>query len=368
MGNKRSVARYQRLNRPQYGKGRRDSKRRRARWLWALALVIVGALAYAGWRAYSIYTAPAGNLEETAYILITPDATLEEVRKQIDTKISPRHPQLLSHLLKHKRVDKNLRPGRYAITPAMTTADVVQVLLSGEQTPVTLRLRNLRTEDDIVDYFAQRIMLPRAELVEALTNKTWLRELDMTRDEMRSLFFAQDYQVLWDTSAEALLDTLRRHHERFWTAERIAKADSIGLTTAQVASLAAIVEEESKKTDEYSRIAGLYLNRLNKGLRLQSDPTVKFALSNFDLRRILNVHLQTPSPYNTYYVGGLPPGPIRVVRTETLDHVLNAEPHSYIYMCARETFDGYHNFASDYATHLQNARAYQRALNNRGIN
>ena len=156
-------------------------------------------------------------------------------------------------------------------------------------------------------------------------------------------------------------------YKRFWTDERRAKARKLGLTPVGVATLASIVEEETAKADERPRVARLYLNRLNKGIKLQADPTVKFAIGDFAIRRISGRMLKTPSPYNTYIVVGLPPGPIRLVETATIDGVLDAPQHPYIYMCAKEDFSGYHNFATDYKSHIANARRYQAELNKRNI-
>ncbi len=157
------------------------------------------------------------------------------------------------------------------------------------------------------------------------------------------------------------------YRNRFWSKERRSKAASLGLTPSQVATIASIVEEETAKADEKPKVARLYLNRLKKGIKLQADPTVKFATGDFTLRRITGKHLAIESPYNTYKVNGLPPGPIRIPAAATIDAVLNAPKHDYIYMCAKEDFSGYHNFASDYATHMANARRYQAELNRRGI-
>lgn len=160
---------------------------------------------------------------------------------------------------------------------------------------------------------------------------------------------------------------MTQYRDRFWTDDRREKARKLGLTPVEVATLASIVEEESAKPDEYPAIARLYMNRLKKGMLLQADPTVKYATGNFALRRITGEHLRTPSPYNTYLHPGLPPGPLRTPSKSTIDRVLSAPAHTYLYMCAKEDFSGYHNFASDYATHTANARRYQKELNRRGI-
>lgn len=369
MKRKRSIAKYQRLNRPQYGRTRRRSHGARGnRWRIALALLVVG-IAYVSWKAYSIYTSPVGRHTKTIYLLVDKQADIAKLRQQIQTKIWPQYPRLLDHLISYYDIDQKLKPGRYAVTPEMTTLDLVKVLSLGEQTPVKLSLKGIRTEGELVERIDNFLMLSREEIEHALCDTTLLNELKMNREEVRSLFFADTYEVLWDITARDLIDTMRHHHDRYWTAERRTMAQALGLTTSQVAILASIVESESAKRDEYSRIAGLYLNRLRRGMMLQSDPTVIFGLGDFSIRRVVGKHLAPPSPYNTYKTKGLPPGPIRLPNATTLDYILKAEQHNYIYMCARETFDGYHNFATDYNTHLVNARKYQQELNRRqGLN
>lgn len=188
-----------------------------------------------------------------------------------------------------------------------------------------------------------------------------------SRPEYVAAFLPDTYEMYWTSSPEAIVKRLTGYRDDFWTPERIAKAQELGLTPAQVATLASIVEEESNKADEYPQIARLYINRLNRGMRLQADPTVKFATGDFGLRRVRGNHLAFKSPYNTYLNNGLPPGPIRVAAGSTIDAVLSAPESPYLYMCARSDFSGYHDFASDYQTHRANARRYQQALNARSI-
>lgn len=333
----------------------------------AISVLLMALVIYVGHKAYQIYYAPAGNAKDVVYIYVRPESKLPDVFIQLQNRLSPRHPRLLQYLAEHHQLESKLRTGRYAITPQMTTADVIELLASGQETPVRIKIKHVRSEQELKKVFTSHLMLKVEELDRLLSNRDYLDSLGYDRESFRSIFMAGEYEVSWHVSARDLIDTLLRHHARYWTKERRAKAKSLGLTTAEVSALAAIVEEESSKHDEYSRIAGLYINRLRIGMPLQSDPTVKFALGDFDLRRILKVHLQADSPYNTYRNKGLTPGPIRIPRPETLDHVLQAERHDYIYMVAKEDFSGRHRFASDYSQHLSYARAYQQALNARGI-
>ena len=187
------------------------------------------------------------------------------------------------------------------------------------------------------------------------------------RPNFPAAFIPDSYEFYWSSTPANVVTRLLDYRNKFWTDERRSKAKSLGLTPTEVATVASIVEEETAKTDEKPKVARLYLNRIAKGIKLQADPTVKFASGDFSLRRITGKHLAIESPYNTYRIKGLPPGPIRVAAGATIDAVLNAPDHDYIYMCAKEDFSGYHNFAKDYATHQANARRYQAELNRRQI-
>lgn len=364
--NKKKVAAYQRLNTPSYSRRRKHHQKRssvRNRLLLILALLLLAVGGY----AYYIWSSPAGRLQETAYIFVRPGEQMPEVSAQIQKKLWLRYPDIFKRIASFKGLGDKLRPGRYAITPQMTMSDIIRTLSEGEQAPVKISIGALRTTEELSKHLSSHLLLPQSKLDSALTDSATCARYGLNPHSIRSLFVRGAYEVLWDSSVEHLLQTVERHHKRFWTAERVAKAQALGYSPAEITSLAAIVESESAKLDEYPRIAGLYINRLRKNIPLQSDPTVKFALGDFSLKRIRGEHLKVASPYNTYQVVGLTPGPICIPRAETIDKVLAAEEHKYLYMCARETFDGYHNFAATYAEHLANARRYQRALDARGI-
>lgn len=364
--NKKKVAAYQRLNTPSYSRRRKHYKKKstvRNRLLLLLLLLLLAAGGY----AYYIYASPAGRLQEMAYVFIKPGEQLDEVTAELQKKLWLRYPSIFSRLASFKGLGEKLRPGRYAVTPKMTMSDVIQTLSEGEQAPVKITMGALRTSQEITKHITSHLLLPQSKLDSLLADPNTCASYGLNPHSIRSLFVRGDYEVLWDTSAEDLMDTVYRHYKRLWTDERVTKASALGYTPAEITALSAIVEAESSKLDEYPRIAGLYINRLRKNIPLQSDPTVKFALGNFSLKRILYDHLKVQSPYNTYQVKGLTPGPICIPRSETIDKVLSAEEHQYLYMCARETFDGYHNFATTYAEHLANSRRYQKALDERGI-
>ncbi len=369
---KKTVAKYQRLNRPNLSRRSRSRRAGRRTWgktLIVLALVLLVGLGYGAWRIYSVYTAPVGRHTQTQYLFVTKSTTLSELRESIQIKLFPNHPHWLDYLIDRADLGKHLRPGRYAVTTDMTASDLIEALMSGPQAPVKVPLRaNLRTEADLVRELDKFLMIDSAEIAEALKDSTLLVPTGLTREQARSLFLVGDYEILWDITPSDLIKTFVRHHNDYWTSERKALAQGLGLSPSEVAILSTIVDAESAKRDEHSRIAGLYINRLRRQMPLQSDPTIIYALGDWSIRRVVGVHLQVASPYNTYRHVGLPPGPIRLPHPKTIDAVLRAEDHTYIYMCARETFDGYHNFASDYATHMRNARLYQRALTAREQN
>lgn len=328
---------------------------------------ISAAIAYIGYHAYLAYYKPVGRNTEVVYLLVDETTDLAKLRKQIQVKVWPNYPWELSKLIEYYDLGQHLRPGRYAVSPEMSTVQMLQVLLKHEQSPINLDLRAVRTEEELIQVISRQLMMKGEHFRNLLTDSLRLNSLSLDRESVRSLFFAKEYPMLWSISPQALMDTIIREYKTFWTNERLSKAQAQGITPAEASALAAILESESSKRAEYPTIAGLYLNRFRKGMLLQSDPTVKFALGDFSLRRILNQHLTVDSPYNTYKYVGITPGPIRLPQTATIDSVLNAPQHDYLYMCAKEDFSGFHNFAVDYRTHMQNARLYQQALNQRGI-
>ena len=246
--------------------------------------------------------------------------------------------------------------------------EVIEILQTAEQVPLTITPTALRTEEELITFLTSSLWLRADSLRALLRDSSFMARYGATSETLRAEVLRQPFTIAWDATGKTLLDSLHSGYLRFWKGARTDQAQRLGLTPLQVTTLASIVESESAKPDEYRRIAGLYLNRLRKDMRLQSDPTVKFALGDFSLRRIKGEHLSVSSPYNTYLVSGLPPAPIVLPHTSTIDSVLRAEEHDYLYMCAREDFSGYHSFAADYATHLSNARRYQQELDKRGVN
>ncbi|HBG71675.1 MAG: hypothetical protein A2W93_06810 [Bacteroidetes bacterium GWF2_43_63] len=263
----------------------------------------------------------------------------------------------------YKNLENKYKPGRYLITAGMTNNALVNMFASGRQIPVKITFNNIRTREELSKRVGSQLECGEESLLKTLTNKNTAEKFDLNEDNFLVLFIPNTYELYWNTSAEQFIDRMHSEWEKFWTADRMKKAENIGLTPAEVSVLASIVKGETNKSDEMDEIAGVYINRLNKGWKLQADPTVVFGIGDFTITRVLKKHLEFDSPYNTYMYEGLPPGPINLPDATVIDKVLNYTHHDYMYFCAREDFSGYHNFAVTSAQHSANARKYQQALN-----
>lgn len=255
--------------------------------------------------------------------------------------------------------------GAYRIAPGSSPVKIYRMLKNGAQTPVKLTFNNIRTLGQLASRVAECVEADSAAFMAACDSI--LPPLGFKRPEYVAAFLPDTYEFYWTTAPEKIVGRLADFRNRFWNDDRRNKAKALGLTPVQVATVASIAEEETNDRAERGTVARLYLNRVHKGMKLQADPTVKYAVGDFSLRRITGAHLGVNSPYNTYRNDGLPPGPIRVAAAATLDAVLDSKPHKYLYMCAKDDFSGRHNFAEDYARHQENARRYHKALNARGI-
>lgn len=271
-----------------------------------------------------------------------------------------------SLLAKVLRYD-NARPGLYRIAKGSNILSVFRMLRNGRQEPVNLTIPSVRTMDRLAGFLGDHLMMDSTDIVNAFSDSLFCDSLGYSVATLPALFIPNTYQVYWTTSLGDFVKRMQRENAAFWNDQREAKAKALGMTHEEVVTLASIIDEETANNGEKPMIAGMYINRLHTGMPLQADPTIKFALQDFTLRRIWGKHLNVDSPYNTYKNIGLPPGPIRIPSIAGIDAVLDAKKHDYLYMCAKEDFSGTHNFARTYGEHLQNARKYTQALNNRGI-
>ena len=255
--------------------------------------------------------------------------------------------------------------GAYRIKEGMSALSLARKLAYHQQDPVRLTFRGSRLKEELAGRLARPLLCDSASVLAAMLDPAFLAEAEMDAANVESIFLPDTYEVYWNISPQELMQRMLKEYRKFWNESRRAKAEALGLTPREVSVLASIAEEETADRAERGVVARLYWNRLQLGMMLQADPTVKYAMGDFALRRILLRHLDVESPYNTYRNPGLPPGPIRVVEKATIDTLFNARPHNYLYMCAKPDFSGRHNFAETGTQHAANAAAYHAALNSR---
>lgn len=265
-------------------------------------------------------------------------------------------------LARLKNYDRKIQPGRYLLRRNMTNLQAIESLTGGRREPVTITFTHVRLLVDLDDRITKNIGVTPEEFEEALDEFIDGNTEGFTRENILCMFIPNTYQVYFNVVPEELVERMNAEYKRFWTEERRAKSTAIGLTPIEVSILASIVQAETIKQVEAPIVAGLYLNRLKKSIPLQADPTLVFAAGDFTIKRVLNEHKEIDSPYNTYKRTGLPPGPINMPSIANIDAVLNYNVNKFLYMCAREDFSGYHNFATTLHAHNINAAKYQRAL------
>ena len=338
----------------------------RSKRLLLIVLAGAGLVVLTGLLAVSpdFFTASA----EAAVIRIPRVATKQTVTdsltKYFGDDFAERTARVFSTLVK----DPSSRYGAYDIPEGTSPASAARILARGGQQRVSLTINGVREFLPFADRIARKFDFSGDDFRTALADEDLLSSHGLTVEQAPSLFFNDTYYLYWTDTPREVIEKIGKNYDTVWNADRRQKAEALGLTPAEVMTIASIVDEETNKLAEKGRVGRLYINRLNKGMRLQADPTVRFALKDFTIRRVTGKHLQATGPYNTYRVYGLPPGPIRTTSVATVDAILNSEPSDDLYMCAKEDFSGFHNFAADYDTHLANARRYQKALDERGIN
>ena len=311
--------------------------------------------------------AKVSKADTTQYVYIDDDDTQDSVVAKLNAFGHSAGMAGLKTLMRHAGYGDHIRTGRYAIEPGDGALTVFRRLKNGQQSPIRLTIPEVRTMPQLAAVLGHRLMVDSSAIAQLLTSEEQCQRWGYDTCTIPALFVPNTYEVYWNTSLEGLMERMQREHDRFWQGDREQKAARMELTPTEVATLASIIDEETANTAEKPMIAGMYLNRLHQQMPLQADPTVKFALKQFALKRIYQKLLLTDSPYNTYRNTGLPPGPIKVASVKGIDAVLNYVDHNYLYMCAKEDFSGTHNFAATYKEHLQNAARYTKALNERGI-
>lgn len=345
----------------------RRSKRNRV--LWIIFICIAVGLSVAVFRFYSVFFSSNIDLiqKESVIIYIPTGSGFDTVCSILKKEAGLRSEYGFRKAAKHKGYMQNIKPGRYRIMNSMTNNSLINMLRSGNQEAVNLTFNNVRTISDLAGKIAKQLEFSADSLLNYINNDSLTQSYGFTAEEFPCMFIPNTYQVLWNITPEKFIERMHREYTKFWTDERLEKAAQINLTPIEVSILASIVISETVRKDEMPRVAGVYINRLVKKMKLEADPTVKFAIGDFDLKRILNRHLKYDSPYNTYLYEGLPPGPIYIPDIHAIDAVLNYEKHNYLFMCAKDDFSGYHAFAVTNAEHARNAAQYHQALNRAGI-
>lgn len=323
---------------------------------------------YVGYRLNQVYQ-PMVKLASGSYFdfFVYPNSTAEEVLRNLNKSGIILNETALAWVANKKGYTGKVKAGKYLIYDNWNANQLINLLRSGNQNPVKLVLNSVRTTEDLAGKLGAKFVSDSIEFLHALNSTQVAEKFGFSKSTFPTMFLPNTYEMYWNYSVDQVMGRLAKEYKKFWTDERKAKANQIGLGQSEVSILASIVKAETSRRDEAPKIAGVYMNRLNKGMVLQADPTLIFAIGDFNIRRVLNIHKKIDSPYNTYKYKGLPPGPINLPELHYIDAVLDYERHKYYYFCASEDFSGYSNFATTYQQHLTNARRYQKALSRRGI-
>ena len=336
----------------------------------AYLLVIVSTLAATmAFYFWQVAFSPNLNVDgKEKFVLYVPkNSTYESLMDSLHKHKIINDEVAFGFMTKRMGLRESIKPGRYEIKPNAANKEIISKIRSGNQDAVKLTFNNVRTKEDLIKKIGTKLDFDSNVLLEKLKNEQECQKYGFTSETIMCMFLPDTYFIYWTTGVDEFLDRMQSEYKKFWNEKRLAQANAINMTPVQVGVMASIVQSETNKADEMPRVAGVYVNRIAINMPLQADPTVKFAVGDFTLKRILTKHLQTSSPYNTYINTGLPPGPIALPERVALDAVLEYEKHNYTYFCAKEDFSGYHNFAATYTEHLKNADIYQAVLDARGI-
>lgn len=325
-----------------------------------LVLLLVGA-AFIGWVFFG--PATAFNKPEQPLYISSKAPIKKAVMDSVMKNEIVKYDIAFAWLADRMHYWKSIKPGKYSIKKGSSLLHIIRMLRNGQQSPVNLVITKLRTKEDLARLVGRRFETDSAQMLNFLNNSDSLQRFGTTPELAMTMVLPDTYTYFWNTGPDVIYRKLAAESEKFWTPDRKQKAEVQGLSPIQAHILASVVEEETNASAEKGNIASVYMNRINKGMPLQADPTVKFALKDFGLKRIYHKHLTVESPYNTYRNQGLPPGPICTPSRATIDAVLNAPKTNYLYFVASSNFDGTHVFSATYDEHLKKAREYQQALN-----
>jgi UPF0755 protein len=332
-------------------------------------LILTTLAVIIGYQLYKAFLKPNTWVkdEKSATLYIPSGSNFNDLKLSLYEKGIVINRLTFEWMAKRKNLENNIHPGKYVINDGMTNPELIDLLRSGRQTPVKITFNNIRTRENFAQRISRDIEPDSAEIIGLLYDDDYLGIFGFSSETILTMFIPDTYEVYWNISSKELMDRLYMEYNKFWNEGRRQKAEQIGLTPAQVSILASIVEKETNQNDEKERMAGVYLNRLQKNWMLQADPTVVYAVGDFTIKRVLNIHKEIDSPYNTYKNYGLPPGPICLPSVSSIDGVLNREIHNYMFFCAKDDFSGYHAFAETHTQHNINANKYRQALDRENI-
>lgn len=337
-----------------------------------IPLILIGAFVAGVLFIYPYYEstfAPNVSVPEgqTGEFFIPTGASYDQIANLLVEQNIIKDPKGFDWVAQRMNYPNHVYPGRYVIQDGWNNRELLTLLRSGKQSPIKYTFVKFRTVEDFAEDVSNKFEMSKSQLLGYLNDPSFLDDFGLNRQTAMGIFIPNTYEMYWNTSPEDFVKRMYKEYKAFWNESRNAKAKKLRLTRLEVMTLASIVEEETNQNDEKPRVAGVYLNRIRKRMPLQADPTVKFAVGDFSLKRILNKHLEVDSPYNTYKYPGIPPGPICTPSIPSIDGVLNEEKHKYLYFCARTDNSGYHQFSKTLAEHNQYAREYHKWLNEIGI-
>jgi len=346
---------------------RRSSKKKnsgsRKLLIWILGIIGFGIL----FIAWFLFGPNTGSLSNGEYLLIHTGSDYAAVKSALKEGGFIRDLKSFDLLARQADYPSHIKPGRYHISHGMSNWHIVRILRGGKQSPVKLVINKLRTRQEFIQLLCTNLEADSEVLKTMFSDPNYLAQFGLDTNTAMCAVMPDTYEFYWNTSADKAFRKIEKSFANYWDSDRISEAKKLGLSPQKTIILASIVEEETNKRDDEPRIARVYLNRIAKGMKLQADPTAKFAAGDFALKRITSAQTSIASPYNTYFVTGLPPGPICTPDPRTIDAVLEAPQNNNLYFCAKSDFSGYSVFADTYEAHQKNAQTYQQALNARGI-
>jgi len=331
-----------------------------------MVIILIIAVGFTGLNYYLKYYTP-NVTDKQEYLYIHTGADFNAVYKTIKEEGMVKDTASFYKAAENMNYVNRVKPGRYHLKSGMSNRRLINMLASGTQEPVNFSFHNIRLKEEFAGFVGKHLEPDSVSMIRLLDSASYLQQYGLTPDNVYVVFMPNTYQLYWNTTPDKFFKRMYANYEKYWTPERKQKAAALNLTPVEVSVLASIVDAEALHDDEMPAIAGLYLNRLKKGMKLEADPTVIFAEHDFTIKRVLSRYLSINSPYNTYLHTGLPPGPIMMPSVNAVDAVLNYQHNDYIYMCAKADFSGYHAFATNVADHMVNAHAFQKALNDRNI-